>query len=304
VRGRRIRTLLVVAASVMLGAWPGGRASAQGVVAPAGSVCSGPASRGAAAVGRAGLKARVAGTVEDADDQHPLASLRVALGSGDRLQALTDDQGHFRLDGVAPGAYWIHVGGPGYGDQTRCVVIPADQEVELVVALHPRPIPLEPLAVTVQGSRPLWLVRTGFYRRMHAGGGVFVTEKDIQRQNPSRLSEMFRSRVGVSLANGDPQPMQALQSTHPPPGVPGKSCPMRDPGLCRHPQDTGPCPIQFLVNGQAVPLILGVDTFHPKDVAGIEAYFHESDIPPEFNVGRAACGVVNIWLKMNPRKPG
>ena len=254
--------------------------------------------------GRSAIDARVAGKVVDADTRTALTGLVVHLGRPGGLEALTDDQGHFDLKPIPPGPYTLRVGGPGYGDQSTCVVIPSDQEVDLVVALHRRPIPLEPLDVTVQGTRPLWLVRAGFYRRMHEGGGVFITEQDIQKKDPSRLSEMFRGEAAVSIANGDPQPMQALQSTHPPPGVPGRRCPMRDPGLCRRPQDTGPCPIQFLVDGSPVPLVLGVDTFHPKDVAGIEAYFHASDIPAQFNVGRAACGVVNIWLKTHPKRPG
>lgn len=254
--------------------------------------------------GRSAVSARVAGKVIDAETQDELSGLVVHLGVAGDHDALTDDQGHFDLTDIPPGPYTLRVGGPGYGDQATCVVIPADQEVDLVVALHPRPIALEPLDVTVQGTRPLWLVRAGFYRRRSEGGGVFITEQDIREKAPSRLSEMFRGEASVSIANGGPQPMQALQSTHPPPGVPGRRCPMRDPGLCRRPQDTGPCPIQFLVDGSPVPLILGVDTFHPRDVAGIEAYFHASDIPPQFNVGRAACGVVNIWLKTHPRRPG
>jgi hypothetical protein len=174
--------------------------------------------------------------------------------------------------------------------------------VTLTIGLHPRPVAMEPLRVDVDAARPLWLVRAGFYRREKAGGGIFISREDIDKKNPSRLSEMFVGRAEVSVADANPSPLQPIQAVHPPPGVP-HDCPMGNASLCRRPQDTGPCPVQYLVDGQPVPLILGVDTFHPKDVAAIEAYFHASDIPPQFNVGNAACGLINIWLKVHADRP-
>jgi len=247
---------------------------------------------------------RVAGEVVDADTRRAVPGLVVHLGGIDGPEARTDARGRFDLGAVRPGRFRLGVRGPGYGRQDGCIVVPAGQEVRVALALHPEPIPLEPLAVTVEGARPLWLVRAGFYRRMRAGGGVFITEQDIREKDPSRLSEMFSGEAAVSVASGNPEPMQALQATHPPPGAPGRPCPLGNPDACRRPQDTGSCPIQFLVDGRPVPLVLGIDTFHARDVAGIEAYFHASDIPPQFNVGRAACGVVNIWLKLHPGRPG
>lgn len=292
----------------LLGAWlvwaaVGTETASPQEAAPDASLCPGPTPAELAERGGA-METRIAGKLVDAGSDEPLAGFLIRLGSGGDLRAATDGQGNFQLDGVPPGSYRMRVGGVGYGEQSSCVMIPPDREVDLVMALHPEPIPVDPLAVRVEGSRPLWLVREGFYRRMKAGGGVFITEQEIEEQAPSRLSEMFRDEPGVSVADGNPSPMQSLKPTHPPPGGTGRPCPMSDPELCRRPQDTGTCPIQFLVDGRAVPLILGVDTFHPEDVAGIEAYFHASEIPPRFNVGRAACGVVNVWLKMHPRRPG
>ncbi|HKK26614.1 MAG TPA: carboxypeptidase regulatory-like domain-containing protein [Gemmatimonadota bacterium] len=246
----------------------------------------------------------ISGRLIDATSDEPLPGFRVVLDEESAPPVVTDGRGSFTLKDVRPGVHRIRVSGPGFGEQSQCLMIPSGQEIDLVVALHPRPIPLEPLEVSVKGARPLWLVRAGFYRRMRAGGGIFITEEDIEEKAPSRLSEMFRGEASVSVVDGNPQPMQSLQSVHPVPGVPGRRCPLETPGACRRPQDTGTCPIQFLVDGQRVPLILGVDTFHPADVAAIEAYFHASEIPPQFNVGRAACGVVNIWLKVHPGRPG
>ena len=143
---------------------------------------------------RGPIKTRIAGKVVDAVTGDPLGGLVVRFEPGADLQALTDDDGHFTLPDLLPGTYAVGVAGPGYGRQSSCIVVPADQEVELLVALHPRPVAVAPLDVTVEGTRPLWLVRTGFYRRMRAGGGVFITEEDIRKQAPSRLSQMFRGR--------------------------------------------------------------------------------------------------------------
>lgn len=267
------------------------------------AACPAPASRAERDL-RARSLSGISGSLVDATSGEPLSGFRVTLDGASQRPAVTDGHGSFTMTDVLPGAHRIRVSGPGFGEQSQCLMVPAGQEVDVVVALHPRPIPLEPLEVSVEGARPLWLVRAGFYRRMRAGGGIFITEEDIEKKAPSRLSEMFRGEASVSVVDGNPQPMQSLQPVHPVPGVPGRECPLETPGACRRPQDTGTCPIQFLVDGQRVPLILGVDTFHPKDVAGIEAYFHASEIPPQFNVGRAACGVVNIWLKVHPGRRG
>ncbi len=242
---------------------------------------------------------RIVGRVVDATTGSAVQGAVLVLGADSVGRVITDDDGGFRIDGVTPGAYELAVSGPSYGTQASCLEIPADQEVTLTIGLHPRPINVEPLAVSVEGARPLWLVHEGFYRRRRAGGGIFITRDDILKKNPSRLSEMFVGRAEVTVADGNPSPLQPIQAVHPPPGVPGRSCPLGNPRMCRRPQDTGPCPVQYLVDGDPVPLILGVDTFHPKDVAAIEAYFHASEVPPQFNVGTAACGVINIWLKVH-----
>lgn len=283
---------LAAASLPWVGMWMG-EASAQDVAGRPALTCPGPSP---AVVARKGgtTSSRVDGQVVDATSQDPLTGMLLHLGPDADLQVVTDSRGHFRVDGIVPGAYRIRVEGMGYGRQSSCVVIPSNQAVDLLVALPPQPIRLEPLGVSVERTRPLWLVRTGFYRRMRAGGGVFITEEKIREQAPTRLSEMFRGEAAVSVMDGNPRPMQTLKPTHPPPGVPGR----------RRMHDTGTCTIQFLVDGRRTPLVHGVDTFHPKDVAAIEAYFHASDIPPQFNVGNAACGVVNIWLKLHPDRPG
>lgn len=291
-QGRRFDLL---AAAALAGAVLGfGDASAQDDPRTDDPACAAPSP--AVVADRPGVAptARIVGKVVDAGSHEPLAGLVVGLGPRGDMRVVTGDQGQFRIDGVAPGAHRLRVGGIGYGERSSCVAIPSDRRVELVIALRPDPIPLAPLDVTVEEIRPLWLVRAGFYRRMRTGAGVFITEEEIREEDPGRLSEMFRGEVAVSVADGNPRPMQALKPTHPPPGVPGR----------KRPQDTGPCPIQFLVDGRAVPLIHGVDTFHPKDVAAVEAYFSAAQVPPQFNVGRAACGVVNIWLKMHPGRTG
>lgn len=279
---------LVVASLAWTAVWIGKGAAQEPARGPQ-AACAGSSPGHGHVGGTGGPGTQVAGKVVDAASRDPVTGVLVRLEPGRDLRAVTDDEGRFLMPELVPGTYRLSLGGVGYARQSTCVALPPDRELDLVVAIRPRPIPLEPLAVSVEGARPLWLVREGFYRRMEEGGGVFITAEDIREQAPSRVSEMFRGRASVAVASGNPEPMQRLRSAHPPPGVPGR----------RRPQDTGPCPIQFLVDGRRTPLILGVDAFHPEDVAAIEAYFNASQIPPRFNVGNAACGVVNIWLKVH-----
>lgn len=218
---------------------------------------------------------RLTGRVRDRGDGEAVAGATVRLLGRDD-GALTDDDGTFGVGGVAPGSHLLEVEHPSFTRQRDCVTVPSGRSVRVEVVLTPAPVPLDSLAVTVEEVRPRWLERQGFYRRREMSGGIFITRDEIVEEDPARLSHLFRGRAGVRIDRGHLRPRHGPTT-----------------------MATGhDCPIQHFVNGRRILLPLGIDTYQPGDVEAIEAYFGESRLPPQFNVGRAACGAVIIWLRV------
>lgn len=218
---------------------------------------------------------RLGGQVTDRGDGAPVEGATVRI-LGQEVGALTDDDGEFRIDGVRPGSHLLQVEHRSFTRQRDCVTVPSGRSVRVEVGLSPAPVPVDSLAVTVEEVRPRWLERQGFYRRRDMGGGIFFTRDEIVEEDPARLSYLFRGEAGVRIENGQLRPRHGPTTLA-----------------------TGPdCPIQHFVNGRRMDLPLGIDTFQPGDVEAIEAYFGESRLPAQFNVGRAACGAVVLWLRV------
>lgn len=218
---------------------------------------------------------RLGGLVRDRGDADAVEGATVRL-VGQELGALTDDDGEFRIPGIPPGSHLVQVEHPSFTRQRDCVTVPSGRSVRVEIVLTPAPVPLDSLAVSVEEVRPRWLERQGFYRRRDMSGGIFITRDEIVEEDPARLVHLFRGEAGVRIENGQLRPRHGPTTLA-----------------------TGPdCPIQHFVNGRRMDLPLGIDTFQPGDVEAIEAYFGESRLPAQFNVGRAACGAVVIWLRV------
>lgn len=221
---------------------------------------------------------RLEGRVRDRGDGAAVEGATVRF-LGRELGAVTDDHGEFSIHRVPPGSHLVQVGHPSFTLQRDCVTIPSGRSVQVEIALTPEPVALDSLAVTVEEVRPRWLERQGFYRRAEMGAGLFFDRKDILEEDPERLSYLFRGEAGVTVDDGRIRPRHAPTTLA-----------------------TGPdCPVQYFVNGRRMyHLPLGVDTYQPADVEAIEAYFGESRLPAQFNVGRSACGAIVIWLRVRP----
>lgn len=217
---------------------------------------------------------RIGGRVLDAATGDGVREAIVTLPSAG-LETLTDADGRFQISDVPHGARGIEVRHGAYASQRSCLTIPPARSVVLLLTLDPEPIPVEPLSVRIEDVRPRWLEGTGFYRRMDAGEGIFITRQEIVEDDPSRLTELFRGRLGVTVRAGQLVPRHAPTTMM-----------------------TRDCPIQYFVDGRRMPLPLGLDTFQPGDVEAIEAYFGAPRLPAQFNVGRAACGAVVVWLRI------
>lgn len=217
---------------------------------------------------------KLSGRILDGRTGEGVGAAVVALPSTG-LAATTDAGGRFEIRAVPAGPRGIEVQHSAYGRQRSCLTVPLGRSVIAVFTLDPEPIPLEPLDVRIEDVRPRWLEAAGFYHRMAAADGIFITRDEIADEAPSRLTELFRGRLGVTVRGGQLVPRHAPTTMLS--------------------QD---CPVQYFVDGRLLPLPLGVNTFQPGDVEAIEAYFGAPRLPAQFNVGRAACGAVVIWLRI------
>lgn len=217
----------------------------------------------------------VSGRVRDRESGDAVAGATVSLpslGAG----AVTGDAGQFRIEAVPAGRYGLEVEHVAYGLSRDSVGVSGGNASRLDIRLSQRPLPVAPLTVIVEDERPIWLERTGFFRRRNRGSGIHFTREEIIAEGHSRLSEVFRGLSGIRIRDGRVTMSRAPKS-------------LLSGGRA--------CPLQHFIDGQAVSLPMGVDTYLPEDVAAVEVYRGPAEVPMAFNQRRAACGAVVLWLR-------
>ncbi len=118
-----------------------------------------------------------------------------------------------------------------------------------------------------------------FNRRMSRGVGSFVTRADIEKRQPSTISEMLRALPGVHISQrmaGEPQPVDMQRS--------------------RNSSMQSTCVVQLYVDGQPYPNG-NVDDFAPLTVEGVEVYRSAAEIPADFRTRNATCGLIALWTR-------
>lgn len=141
---------------------------------------------------------------------------------------------------------------------------------------------LEPLDVRVE-PRPRGGKMTGFHRRRSRGAGEFITRGEIDRHDPTRLSDMVHLRAGVaSFSYGDGSGRRTVAMR--------RSAALGARGGCR---------IQYWVDGAPLPGVsrFALDELSPEDVEGIEIYRGPSEVPARFNRRGSPCGVIVVWTR-------
>ena len=116
---------------------------------------------------------------------------------GTSLIAETDDSGRFELAKVRPGMLSLRFRRLGYEPDTVELLVLAGKTIPLDVTLSRLAVALTP--VVVRGHAELTGWRQGFYERRQVGSGHFFTLEDIEKRNPSNMSDMFRMIPGVTI---------------------------------------------------------------------------------------------------------
>jgi hypothetical protein len=231
--------------------------------------------------------------VVDAADA-PIAGARVVLGTG--AEGVSGDSGWVRLPGVQPGRVFVLVTRIGYRPTEFTLEVPATGGLEVDVELEAAPVAVQ--GVTAVGrTENRTLAMGGFYRRKEVGMGTFLTREDIADTGAMRTSEVFRRVRGVRVVRGggDTYKLQtaryglSLSQTAGPVTRTGR--PNRQP-----PGSGYVCEMLVFVDGMQQQLD-GIDDIPMESLEAIEVYRGAGEIPAEYRVMNATCGVVLLWTR-------
>ncbi len=217
-------------------------------------------------------------TVTSGQSGRPVMGARVSV-VGTTLAATTDASGRLRMVGLPAGTQTVEVRRLGYASRLGLVKVQPGEAVSAAFTLDVEAIPVAAIEVKAEARRDFgaeYLERAGFDRRRRTGFGAFITRAELEKQNPSYLSDALRRVSGVRLAprsqRGDSYATMARSGAR-------------------------NCPIQYYVDGATIGPGFNIDEIHARDVQGLEIYRGGSQVPPEFNRRTAGCGVIVIWTR-------
>ncbi len=231
--------------------------------------------------------------VVDASDA-PISGTHVVVGTG--AEGVSDESGWVRLPGVH-GRTFVLVTRIGYRPAEFSVEVPAGGGLEVDVELEPVPVQVEGVTAFASAeSRSLAM--GGFYRRRETGMGSFLTREDIARTRARRTSEVFRQVRGVRVVAAGTHAYR-LQTARYGLSLSQKSS---DNGITTQGMQSSReavnivCEMLVYLDGAMVQLT-SIDEIDVDNLEGIEVYRGAGEIPAEFRVTNAACGVVALWTR-------
>lgn len=223
---------------------------------------------------------RMVGVVTDARTGRPVPA--ASITANDLLLATTNQRGEFIATGLTPGTYPVRVQHLGFSPIEEAVEVASGLTRQLDIALSPDPIELEPLVVQTQRNRKLEY--QGFYERKRwaeaVGAGAFVTQAEIDRQRPLRVTHLIGGLPG----------MRVICS-----GSGLRSCTVASVRSSSCDQPT------YYLDGAKLPGGRGAvyldELISPVEIGGVEVYSSAAQLPGEFAGSDAQCGVVVIWSR-------
>lgn len=187
------------------------------------------------------------------------------------LRAVTNEAGLFRLEGVPSGRHTLTVHYLGLESEQFPVQVSPRQTLNVSFHLETKVLPVAELIVTVDQTVPVSKL-TGFYRRSQSGPGYFLTRADIKDMPATRVTDLLRRVPGLDIGQRNrvgqtPVTMGRRQG----------------------------CAPRFYVDG-AYAAYFNMDNLEPRDIAGIEVYRGNSEVPIRFKHGDR-CGVIVVWTR-------
>ena len=259
------------------------------------------------------------GRLLDVESGEPLASGLVTLLTASQIRvttAVTDEQGHWKLEVPVAGTYYVSARRIGYQPWTAGPVeVKRGDDLSSVFHLRRLAITLDPVEVRAQATRK-YLELTGFYDRQRSDFGHFITPEAIEQRRAVRITDLLLGVPGVNLVRMTTGSVGALY-------VQLRGSNPSDGGVCR-PRvfvdgllfargDSRPRgresrnvternlgdQIQRLDQGMSLD-----DIGHPSTIAAIEVYRSATQVPVQFggtSVG-TLCGAIVFWTKTGTQR--
>ena len=221
----------------------------------------------------------IQGSLRDRESDRPIGFGRLVLltPAGDSVaSAMANQDGLFSISARQAGSYYLKATALGYKETTAGIFdLDVGGSISLQFRIYTAPITLEGIVASVpERVRPAELIRNGFYDRMTAGMGRFLTPADIDKARALTPSELLLNipRVNVPVAPDDVITMLS---------------------------PFGDCGPMLYVDGILVsraPTARELPSV--VDIEAIEVYRGAAEVPLQWG-GTAAqgCGVIVIWTK-------
>jgi hypothetical protein len=190
----------------------------------------------------------------------------------------TDSTGRAVFESLPLGTVELSVRRLGFGAEQRVALVSGAATDSVMIMLKAQTTSLEQVDVNALGMHPFF---KGFEQRRAQGIGTFITRDQIEAQNTSTPSDLFRMvpqvklvRVSGGLGIRFPSGMTSIRSG------PGNMCQ----------------PMMWL-DGQRAPGV-EIDDLRKDDIQAIELYRGASVTPPQFaSAGVTQCGAVVVWTR-------
>jgi Carboxypeptidase regulatory-like domain len=215
---------------------------------------------------RGARAAATTGTIDGVVSDTSLAPLSDAavMIVGTEIRVVTSVNGRFRLVAVPAGQYVLLVRRIGFEATTAKINVAESDTLRVSFTLEPAVASLDPVKVAAKSLSPKL---TEFYERRKVGPGQFMTQDEIEKQNPVRTTDLLRRFLGMSVSDGGAKSLRS------------------------------PCTLTALVDG-----VTRYSKFNelpaPKEIAAIEFYAGPSEVPLQYkSMTTARCGLIMIWTR-------
>lgn len=184
--------------------------------------------------------------------------------------------------------------------RTRSAASPSwGRATEARIRLTVRPIDLDPIVVMAVRRRIELPGLEDFERRYYSGWGQFVLEEDIERRNPTRLTDAL-AETGLEIAAGGTSVIVRRTGCAPMVYIDGVKVTRlsRGGGPVRRPSgESGVYLWRDPETSTDAEAAAAINLMNPGNVLAVEVYKGPAETPGQYIDSNSRCGVVLIWTR-------